>query len=156
MLNNTKKNVKIFWQMLSGWITIHMMGPNMIGVPRLNLKDSLQGFPNSFLFSFSHDMSYISPFFLMSNEIIFFQILYRPLKYLLFSLMKVRILKFIQCGPCSINVPKLPKFWLLKTFSIMTGHLVLVTFIHFIHISTWGVCGKNLKQKKIVWTFFMN
>jgi len=34
-------------------------------------------------------------FFLMSNEIILFQILYKHLKYLFLSLMKLRIVKFI-------------------------------------------------------------
>jgi hypothetical protein len=149
MLNNSKKMVKVFWQMLSHRITIHMMGLNMIGVPHLNPKDSLQGFSNSPFFHFSHDMSYISSFFFMSNEIILFQILYRPLKYLLFSLMKVRIIKFIQCGPYSINGPNFLEIWLLS-FYIMIKHLVLVTFIHFIHISTWDVGGKNLRPKKVV------
>jgi hypothetical protein len=34
----------------------------------------------------------------MSNEIILFQILYKPLKYLLFSFMKVRIVKLSNVG----------------------------------------------------------
>jgi hypothetical protein len=42
------------------------------GVPHLNFKDSLQGLPNSPFFHFSHDLSYISAFFFMSNEIVFF------------------------------------------------------------------------------------
>jgi hypothetical protein len=58
----------------------------------------------------------------MSNEIILFQILYRHLEYVLFSLMKVRIVKFIQCGPYLINGPKFPKFSLLKTFYIVIRH----------------------------------
>jgi len=33
-------------------IGIHQRGLNMIGVPNLNLKDSLQGFPNSTFSSF--------------------------------------------------------------------------------------------------------
>jgi hypothetical protein len=36
-------------------------------------------------FHFSHDMSYISPFFLMSNEIILYQILCRFLKFFFFT-----------------------------------------------------------------------
>jgi hypothetical protein len=84
---------------------------------------------------FSHDLSYISLFFLMSNVIILFQILYKPLKYLLFSLMKVGRVKFIQCGLCSINGPKFSKLWHLETFYIIIRHLVLITFINFIHIS---------------------
>jgi hypothetical protein len=67
---------------------------------------------------FSHDMSYISPFFFMSNKIILFQILYRPLTYLLFSLMKVRIVNFTQCGPCFISGPKFPEIWKFETFYI--------------------------------------
>jgi hypothetical protein len=77
-----------------------------------------------------------------------FQILCKLLKYLLFSLMKMKIIKFIQCGPCSINGPKFLKIWHFEIFYIAIRQLVLVTFIHFIHISTLGVCGKNLWQKK--------
>jgi hypothetical protein len=36
--------------------------------------------------------------------------------------MKVRRVKFIQCGPYSINGPKIPKISLLKTFYIAIGH----------------------------------
>jgi len=72
----------------------------------------------------------------MSNEIILVQILYRPLKYLFFSLMKVKIVKFIQYGPCSINRPKFSKIRLFETSYIIIGHLILVTFIYFIHINT--------------------
>ncbi len=57
----------------------------MIGVPHLNRKDSFQGFPIFFFLHFSHDLSSISPLFLMSNEIILFQILYRPLKVFFFT-----------------------------------------------------------------------
>jgi len=49
----------------------------------------------TFFFHLSHDLFYISPFFLMSNEIILFQILYNLLKYLSFSFMKVKVVKFI-------------------------------------------------------------
>jgi hypothetical protein len=72
----------------------------------------------------------------MSNEIILFQILYRHLKYILFSLMKVRTIKFIQCGPCSINGPKLIEISFFETFYIAIGHLVFVTLIYFMYIST--------------------
>jgi hypothetical protein len=75
-----------------------------------------------------------------------FQILYRFLKYLFFSFMKVRIVKFIQWGPCSINSPKFPKIWFFETFYITIRHLVLVTFIHFIHNKVFVV--KILGQKK--------
>jgi hypothetical protein len=59
------------------------MGPSIVGVPHLKHKDSFLGPP---------------PFFFMSNEINLFQILYGHLKYLFFSLINVRIVKFIQCG----------------------------------------------------------
>ncbi len=111
----------------------------------------------TFFFHFSHDMSYISPFFLMSNEIILFQVLYRPLKYLLFSLMKMKILKFSQCEPCSINGPKFSKFWLFETFYIIIGHLVLVTFIHLYTLTHKVYVVKILGQKKLfrhsLWIF---
>jgi hypothetical protein len=83
-----------------------------------------------------HDLPYISSFFFMSNAIILFLILYRFLEYLLFSLMKMRIVKFIQCGPCFINGPKFLKIWLFEKNYIIIGDLVIVIFIHFIHIST--------------------
>jgi hypothetical protein len=82
------------------------LGPSMIGVSHLNLKDSFQGLLNSPFFSFFPWPILHFTFFFMSNEIILFQISYRPLKYLLFSLMKVKIVKSIQCGPCFINGPK--------------------------------------------------
>jgi hypothetical protein len=64
---------------------------------------------NFILFHFFYDLFSNSLFFIMSNEIILFQFLYRKLKYLFFSFMKVKIVKVIQCGPCSINGPKFPK-----------------------------------------------
>jgi hypothetical protein len=42
----------------------------MIGVPHLNPKD----YQIHLFLHFSHDLSYISPFFLMSNEIILFEL----------------------------------------------------------------------------------
>jgi hypothetical protein len=72
----------------------------------------------------------------MSNEIILFQILYRHLENLLFSLMKVNTIKFIQCGPCFINGPKFPEISFFETFYIVIGHLVFVTLIYFMYIST--------------------
>jgi len=57
--------------------------------------------------------------------------------------LKVKIVIFIQCGPCFINGPKFPKISLVENFYIAKGHLVFVTFIHFMYISSKGVCGKN-------------
>jgi hypothetical protein len=76
------------------------------------------------------------PFFLMSNEIILFQILYKYLEYIFFSLIKVRIIKFIQCEPYSINGPKFLEISNFETFYVAIGHLIFVTFIHFVYIST--------------------
>jgi hypothetical protein len=74
------------------------VGLSMIGVPPLKHKYSLLRFPNSpFFFTFPMTCL-IFHLFSMSNEIILFQILCWPLKYLFFSLMKVMIIKFIQCG----------------------------------------------------------
>jgi len=77
--------------------------------PVLVLGIHSKDFQIHLFFHFSHDLSYISPFFFMSNEIILFQTLCMFPKYLLISLMKVKIVKFIQCGACSINGPKFPK-----------------------------------------------
>jgi len=57
--------------------------------------------------------------------------------------MKVRIIKFIQCGPHFINDLKFLKISLFETFYVAIWHLVFVTFMHFMYISTQGVCGKN-------------
>jgi hypothetical protein len=119
-----------------------LKGPNMIGVH----KDLLLGLPNSPFSWFFWWLVLHFTFFFMSNEIILFQILHRPLKYLLFWIMKVKIINFIQCEPCSINCPKFLKIWFFETFNIAIEHLVLVTFIYFIHIST---VVKILGQKKL-------
>jgi hypothetical protein len=37
--------------------------PSMIGIPHLNLKDSLQGLPNPHFKNFPHELFYIPPFF---------------------------------------------------------------------------------------------
>jgi len=58
------------------------------------------------------------------------------LEYLLFSLMKIKIIKFIQCEPCSINEYQFLKFSFFETLYIVIGHLILVTFKCFIHINT--------------------
>jgi hypothetical protein len=73
---------------------------------------------------------------LLSNDIILLQFLYKHLEYLFFPLMKVRIVKFIPHKPHSIDGPKFSKFSFYETFYIMIGHLVFVTFIHFIYINT--------------------
>jgi hypothetical protein len=43
----------------------------------------------------------------MCNQISFFQILHKCLEYLLFSFIKVSVIKFIQCWPCFINGKRL-------------------------------------------------
>ncbi len=102
----------------------------------LKHKDSFIGLSNSPFFSFFFMTYFRFPLFSMSNETILFQILYMPLEYLFFSIMKVRIVKFIQCRPCFINGPKFSKISLFKFFYIAIGHLVFVTLIHFMYIST--------------------
>jgi hypothetical protein len=106
----------------------------MIGVPPLKHKGSLLGLSNSPFFNFSYDILLISFFFLMSNEIILFQILYKHLEYLFFSFIKLRIVKFIQCGPLSINGSKFLEISLFEKNYITIGHLVFVTFIHLMYI----------------------
>jgi hypothetical protein len=97
----------------------------------------------------SHDLSYISTFFLMSNEIILFQILYSHLKYLLFSLMKVKIVKFIQCGPCSINGQKFLEIWFFGTFYIAIGHWFLSHSCILYTLTCKVLVVKILGQKKL-------
>jgi hypothetical protein len=108
----------------------------MIGVLLLSLGNPLEGLPNSPFYSLFPWLVLHFTLFFMLNEIIFFQYLYRHLKYILFSLIKVRIIKFIQCEPCSIYGPKFLEIQLFETFYITIGHLVLVTFMHFIHTNT--------------------
>jgi hypothetical protein len=75
---------EILWRIsIIVWKNINksFWGPSIIGVPHLKPKDS-----QSHLFlHFSHDVSCISPFFFVSNEIILFQILYRLLKFFFFT-----------------------------------------------------------------------
>jgi hypothetical protein len=137
--SNQKLNTRV-----QAWLGYHIW----------TVKTHSKDFQIHLFLHFSHNLSYISPFFLMSNEIILFQFLYRPLKYLLFSLMKM---KFIQCGPCFINGPKILETWFFETFYIIIKHLVLVTFIHFIHIAHKVFVVKILVQKKLfkhfLWVF---
>ncbi len=65
-----------------------------MGYPPLKHKDSFLDSQIPLFFHFIHELTYIPLFSPMSNEIILFQILCKLLKYLLFSLMKMRILKF--------------------------------------------------------------
>ncbi len=95
------------------------------GSPLWNTNDSFLRIQIHLFFHFSDELSYTSPFFLMSNEIILFQILYRHLEYLSFSLVKVEIVKIIQCGPCSIIGSKFLEISLFEFFYIAIGHLVL-------------------------------
>jgi hypothetical protein len=88
---------------------------------------------------FSHDMSYISPFFI-SNEIILFQILYKPIKHLFFSLMKVRIIKIIQYGPCLSMAQNSEIFDFLKLFTLqwniwlLSHSYILYTLTHKVFV----------------------
>jgi hypothetical protein len=109
--------------------------PNIVGVPPLKQKDLLLRPPNSPFFVKPMTCLKFPFFFLISNEINLLQILYGHLHYLLFSLMNVKIIKFIQCGPYSINGPKFPKVSFFETLYIVIKHLVLVTLEHFIYIS---------------------
>jgi hypothetical protein len=79
------------------------------GTPFESWESILKTFKFTFFFTFSHDLSYISSFFFMSNEIIFFQILYKLLKYLFFSLMKVKI-KIYPILAMFYQWSKIPKF----------------------------------------------
>jgi hypothetical protein len=62
----------------------------------------------------------------MSNEINLFQVLCRPLEYLLFSLMKLKN-RVHPYGPCFTNGPKFLEFSLFETLYIAIRHLVIVT-----------------------------
>jgi hypothetical protein len=90
----------------------------------------------------------------MSNEIILFQILYRHLKYLFFSLIKVRIIKFIQCGPCSINGPKFQEISFFETFYIVLGHLVLSHLI--LKVFVVKILGQKKLFKHSLWVLKKN
>jgi len=96
-----------------------------LGYALWSTKGSLLGLSNSLFFSLFLWLILYFPFFIMSNEIILFKILYQHLNFIYFSLMKTKIVIFIQCGPCSIIGPKFSKFSLFETFYIAIGHLVL-------------------------------
>jgi hypothetical protein len=72
----------------------------------------------------------------MSNEINLLQVLYKHLEYLFISLIKVRIIKFIQCGPWSTNGPNFLEISLFEPLYITIGHLILITHEQFIYISS--------------------
>jgi hypothetical protein len=97
-----------FWTLLIIWVVdqhcLHYKCwvKGWLGYPPMNTKNSLIRTQIHLCLHFFNDPPWISPFFLMSNEIILFQILCRHLKYLFFSFIKLRIIKLIQCGPCSI------------------------------------------------------
>jgi hypothetical protein len=86
----------------------------------------------------------------MSNEINLVQILYGHLKYLLFSLMNVRIIKFIQSEPCSINGPKFSEILFFEILYITIRHLVFVTLEHFKYVNSYGVCDRNFEAKEFI------
>jgi len=125
-------SAKISWT----YFNIHKSSPSMIGVPSLKYKDSFLGLPNSPFSSLFpwHVLHFTLFFHVQWNN--FVPNLCRHLKYLLFSLRKVQITKYIQCGPCSINGPKSQEIWLFQTFYSATRHFVFVTFKPFIHINT--------------------
>jgi len=60
--------------------------------------------------------------------------------------MKIKIVKFIQCDPCSIKGLKLLELSLFETFYITIGHLLFVTFIDFIYITPKVFVVKILGQ----------
>jgi hypothetical protein len=84
----------------------------------MNTKDSLLKIQIHLFFTFLMTSFRFPIFLFMSNEIILFYILYWHLEYLFFSLMKVRIVKFIQCGPCSINGPKFQEISFFEFFTL--------------------------------------
>jgi hypothetical protein len=101
----------------------------MIGVPHLKHKDHSEDFQIHLFFHFSYDVLNF-PFFFMQFYL-FFRILYRPLKFYFISLMKVKIIKFIKCGPCYINGAIF-----FEIFYIAIKHLNFITLIHFTYIIT--------------------
>ncbi len=72
----------------------------------------------------------------MLNGINLLQTLYKHLKYLLFSLMKVKMVKFIQGGPCFISGPKFLETSFFEILYIKIRQLVLATLEHFTYINS--------------------
>ncbi len=108
---NTSRHVKQKNHEAKDW----MKGKNcskvktQLGYPLWNAKDSLLGHPKSpFSSFFLWHVSDFPFFFLMSNEIILFQILFRHLEYLLFSLMKIKNSKIYSMWAMFYQWPKLP------------------------------------------------
>jgi hypothetical protein len=106
---------------------------------------------------FSHDLSDISPFFLMSNEIILFQILHMHLKHLLFSLMKVRIVKFIHYGHVLSMAQYSQKNGFLKLFTLQLGiwflshSCILHTLTHKVFVVK--ILGQKNLFRHSLWVF---
>ncbi len=123
------------------------LGSSMIGVPPLSPWNPLQELPNSPFSSLWPILHFT--FFSHAKWNNFVPNLYEPPKYLLFSPMKVKIIKFIQCGPYSINGPKFSKKWFFQTFYIALRHLVFVIFIHAYTLANEVFVVKILGQKKL-------
>ncbi len=85
----------------------------------------------------------------MSNEIKFPQILYEHLKYLFFSLMNVKIVKFLLCGPYSINGPKFPNlfFFEILYIAIYTFFLSHLNILYTLVVKVFVV--EILKQNNL-------
>jgi hypothetical protein len=96
----------------------------MIGVPPLSPRNPLQGLSNSPFSSFFPMTCLTSHlfFFLVWNEIILFQILYKPL---LFSLMKVKIVKLSNMGHVLSMIQNSKKIDILSFFTLQWGILFL-------------------------------
>jgi hypothetical protein len=71
----------------------------------------------------------------MSNEIIMFQLLYRHLEYLFFSLMKVKIINLSNVGHVLSMAQNSHKLFFFFNY-IAIRHLVFVTLIDFTYINT--------------------
>jgi hypothetical protein len=71
--------------------------------------------------------------------------------------MKVRIVKFIQCEPCSINGPNFLEISFFEAFYITIKHLVFVTFIHLctliLKVFVVRILGQKNKFKHYLWIF---
>ncbi len=63
--------------------------------------------------------------------------------------MKVRIIKFIQCAPCSINGPKFLEISIFEILYIAIGHLVLVTLEDFFTLITKLLVVKILRKNSL-------
>jgi hypothetical protein len=131
------------------------------GIPNLKHKNDSQDFSNlPFPSQNLRIRSSISFFFIMWNQICFFQILCKHIWYLLFSLIKIRIIKFIQYSSCSIMIKNSQDFHFWNLVYCHKALKVLPTLVFCTHKCLSYLWENNSNDKgislyRVLWKSFI-